>query len=163
MSDSLRPHGLQHTRPPCPSPTPSLLTLMSIESVMHPTISSSVVPFSPHLQSFPASGSFLMSQFFESGAQTIGVLASASALPVNIQGGFLLGLTSLISLPTMRLLRVPWTARRSKQLILKEISPEYSLERPMLKLKLQNFGHLMRRTLARTLMLGKIEGRRRRG
>ena len=64
-----------------------------------------------------------------------------------------------------RLLRVPWTARRSKQLILKEISPEYSLEGLMLKLKLRYFGHLMRRTdsLEMTLMLGKIEGRRRRG
>ena len=64
-----------------------------------------------------------------------------------------------------RLLRVPWTARRSNQSILKEINPEYSLERLMLKLKLQYFGHLMRRTdsLEKTLMLGKIEGRRRRG
>ena len=64
-----------------------------------------------------------------------------------------------------RLLRVPWTARRSNQSILKEISPEYSLEGLMLKLKLQSFGHLMRRTdsLEKTLMLGKIEGRRRRG
>ena len=62
-------------------------------------------------------------------------------------------------------MRVPWTARRSNQSILKEISPEYSLEGPMLKLKLQYFGHLMRRTdsLEKTLMLGKIEGRRRRG
>ena len=64
-----------------------------------------------------------------------------------------------------RLLRVPWTARRSKQSILKETSPEYSLEGLMLKLKLQYFGHLMRRTdsMKKTLMLGKIEGRRRRG
>ena len=64
-----------------------------------------------------------------------------------------------------RLLRVPWTARRSSQSILKEIRPEYSLEGPMLKLKLQYFGHLMQRTdsLEKTLMLGKIEGRRRRG
>ena len=64
-----------------------------------------------------------------------------------------------------RLLRVPWTARRSSQLILKEINPEYSLERLMLKLKLQYFGHLMRRTnsLEKTVMLGKIERRRRRG
>ena len=64
-----------------------------------------------------------------------------------------------------RLLRVPWTARRSNQAFLKEISPEYSLEGLMLKLKLQYFGHLIRRTdsLAKTLMLGKIEGRRRRG
>ena len=64
-----------------------------------------------------------------------------------------------------RLLRVPWTSRRSNQSILKEISPDYSLEGPMLKLKLQYFGHLMRSTdsLEKTLMLGKIEGRRRRG
>ena len=64
-----------------------------------------------------------------------------------------------------RLLRVPWTARRSHQSILKEISPQYSLERLMLKLKLQNFGHLMQRTdsLEKILMLGKIEGRKRRG
>ena len=64
-----------------------------------------------------------------------------------------------------RLLRIPWTAGRSNQAILKEISPEYSLEGLMLKLKLQNFGHLMHRTesLERTLMLGKIEGRKRRG
>ena len=65
----------------------------------------------------------------------------------------------------IRLLRVPWTAKRSNQSILKEISPEYSLEGLMLKLKLQSFGHLMQRTdlLEKTLMLGKIEGRRRRG
>ena len=64
-----------------------------------------------------------------------------------------------------RLLRVPWTARRSNQSILKEISPEFSLERPMLKLKLQYFGHLMGRTdsVEKTLILGEIEGRRRRG
>ena len=62
-----------------------------------------------------------------------------------------------------RLLRVPWTARRANQSILKEISPEYSLEGLMLKLKLQNFGHLMQRTFEKTLMLGKIEGGRRRG
>ena len=64
-----------------------------------------------------------------------------------------------------RLLRVPWTAKRSKQLILKEISPEYSLKGVMLKLKLQNFGHLIQRTdsFEKTLMLGQIEGRRRRG
>ena len=67
--------------------------------------------------------------------------------------------------PNTRLLRVPWTARRSNQSILKETSPEYSLKGLMLKLKLQYFGHLMQRTdsLEKTLMLGKIEGRRRRG
>ena len=71
VSDSLWTHGLQHTRLPCPSPTPSLLKLTSIESMMHPTISSSVIPFSSHLQSLPASGSFQMSQFFASSSQSI--------------------------------------------------------------------------------------------
>ena len=76
----------------------SLLKLMSIESVMHPTISSSVVPFSSCLQSFPASGSFLMSQLFASGSQSIGASASSLVLPVKSQGWFPLGLTGLISL-----------------------------------------------------------------
>ena len=84
----------------------SLLKLMSIESVMHPTISSSVMPFSSYLQSFPASGSFPMSQFFTSGGPSIGALASASVLPVNIQDWFPLGLTDLISLQSKVLLRV---------------------------------------------------------
>ena len=98
MSSSLRPHGLQHARPPCPSPTPRLY-----------------------------SDSSPLSQWFH---------------------------------PT-----IPWTARRSNQSILKEISPEYSLEWLMLKLKLQYFGYLMQKTnsLEKTLMLGKIEGGRRRG
>ena len=76
----------------------SLLKLMSIESVMPSTISLSVIPFSSCLQSFPASGSFQMSQLFTSGGQRIGVSASASVLPMNIQGWFPLGLTVLISL-----------------------------------------------------------------
>ena len=75
-----------------------LLRLMSIDSVMHPTISSSVVPFSSCLQSFPASGSFLMSQLFASGGQSIGTSASSLVLPMNSQGWFPLGLTGLISL-----------------------------------------------------------------
>ena len=80
MSDSLWPHGLQHTRPPCPSPTPRVYSnSRSLRRWCHPTISSSVVPFSSHLQSFPASRSFQMSQFFPSGGQSIGVSASASA------------------------------------------------------------------------------------
>ena len=83
----------------------SLLKLMSIELVM-PTISSSVIPFSSHLQSFPASGSFSMSQFFASGSKSIGVLASASLLPMNIQDLFPLELTGLISLPSKGLSRV---------------------------------------------------------
>ena len=87
VSDSLRPHGLQHARPPCPSPTPGVYSNSSPLSLWcHPTISSSVVPFSSRLQSFPASGSFPVSRLFASGGQSIGV--SASVLPMNIQGGF---------------------------------------------------------------------------
>ena len=80
MSDSMQPNGLQHVRLPCPSPTPG-----ACSSTCHPAISSSVVLFSSHLQSFPASGSFPVSQFFVSGGQSIGVSASASVLPMNIQ------------------------------------------------------------------------------
>ena len=107
MSDFLRPHGLQHTRPPCPSPTPRACSNPCPSSRWcHPTISSSVVPFSSCLQSFPASVSFLMSKFFASGGQSIGALASASILPVNIQGWFPLGWTGLISLQPKELSRV---------------------------------------------------------
>ena len=103
VSDSLRPHGLharlQHARPPCPSPTPRACSYSCTSSRWcHPTISSSVVPFSSCLQSFPASGSFSVSQFFASGGQSIGVSASTSILPMNIQYWFPLGLTGLISL-----------------------------------------------------------------
>ena len=98
VSDSLWPHGLQHTRPRCLSPTPGACSNSSPSSRWcQPTISSSVIPFS-HLQSFLAPGSFPVSQFFPSGGQRIGVSASASVLPVNIQDWFLLGLTGLISL-----------------------------------------------------------------
>ena len=97
MFDSLQPHVLQHTRLPCPSPTPRVHSnLHPLSRWCHPAISSSVVPFSFHLQSFPASGSFLMSLFFASGGQSIGT--SASVLPMNIQGWFPLRLTGLISL-----------------------------------------------------------------
>ena len=106
MSDSLQSHGLQHTRPPCPSPTPESCSNSCPSSRWyHPTISSSVVHFSSRLQSFPASGSFPMSQFFTSGGQSIGVSASASVLPMNIQDWFPLGLTSLISLQSKGLSR----------------------------------------------------------
>ena len=92
VSDSLRPHGLQHTRLPCPSPTPAAYSnSCPLSQWCHPTISSSVVPFSTCLQSFPASGSFPMSQFFTSGGQSIGVSALASVLPMNIQDWFPLG------------------------------------------------------------------------
>ena len=98
MSDSLWPHGLQHARLPYPSPTPGACSNSHPSGWWcHPTISSSVVPFSC-LQSFPASGSFPMSQFFLSGGQSIGASASASVLPMNIQGWFPLRLTGWISL-----------------------------------------------------------------
>ena len=107
MSDSLWPHGLQHARLPCPSPTPGVYSNpCSLSQQCHPTISSSVIPFSSHLQSFTASGSFPMSQFFESGGQSIGVSASASVLPMNIQDWFPLGWTGWISLQSKGLSRV---------------------------------------------------------
>ena len=99
MSDSLQPHGLQHSRPPCPSPTPRVYSnSCPLSWWCHPTISSSVIPFSSRLQSFPASGSFQISQFFTSDGQIIGGLASASVLPKNIQDWFPLGFTGLILL-----------------------------------------------------------------
>ena len=107
MSNSLRPHVLQDARLPCPSLTPGAYWNSCPSSWWcHPTISSSVISFSSHLQSFPASRSFQMSQFFISGGQCIGVSASASVLPMNIQGWFLLGLTDLISLQFKGLSRV---------------------------------------------------------
>ena len=106
VSDSLRPHGLQHTRLPCPPPSPGACSnSCPLSQWCHPTVSSSVVPFSC-LQSFPASGSFPMSQFFASGGQSIGASALASVLPLNIQGLFLLGLTGFISLLSKGLSRV---------------------------------------------------------
>ena len=86
VSDSLRPHELQHARPPCPSPTPGVHSHSRLSSEWcHPAISSSVVPFSSRPQSFPASGSFPMSQLFTWGGQSIGVSASTSVLPMNTQ------------------------------------------------------------------------------
>ena len=106
MSDSLQPHGLQHDRLPCPSPSPGVCSnSCPLSQWCHPTISSSVVPFSCP-QSFPASGSFPMSRLFQSGAQSIGVSASASVLLMNTQGWFPLGLTGLISLLSKGLSRV---------------------------------------------------------
>ena len=103
MSNSLWPHGMQRAKPPCPSPTPGVYTNSCPSSRWyHPTISSSVVPFSSRLQSFPASGSFQMSQFFTSGGQSIGVSASASVLPMNIQDWFPLELTGWISLQSLQ-------------------------------------------------------------
>ena len=89
VSNSLWPHGLQHTRLPCPSPTPrAYSSSCPLNWWCHPTISSSVIPFSSRLQSFPPSGSFQMSQFFPSGGQSIGVSASASVLPMKVQEWF---------------------------------------------------------------------------
>ena len=99
MSDSLQPHGLQHARLPCPSSSPGACSnSCPLSQWCHPTISSSVIPFASCLQSFPASGSFPMSWLFALGGQSIGASASASVLPMSIQGWFPLGLTGLISL-----------------------------------------------------------------
>ena len=105
--NSLRPHGLQHARLPCPSPTPGACSnSCPLSQWCHSTISSSIVPFSSCLQSFPASGSFQMSQFFITVSQRIGISASASVLPMNIQDWFPLGLTGWISLQSMGFWRV---------------------------------------------------------
>ena len=107
MSDSLWPHGLQHARPSCPTPTPRVYSNSSpLSGWCHPTISSSVVPFTSCLQSFPESGSFPMTQPFTSGGQSIGVPASASVLPMNIQDWFPLGWSGCISLQSKGLSRV---------------------------------------------------------
>ena len=99
VSNILRPHRLQHARLPCPSPTPRAYTKSCpSHQWCHPTISSSVVPFSSCLQSFPVSGYFPMDWFFASHGQSTGVSASASALPMNIQDWFPLRLTGCISL-----------------------------------------------------------------
>ena len=107
QSSTLWPHGLQHARLPCPSPTLGAYSnSCPLSRWCHQTISSSVIPFSSHLQSFPASGSFQMSQLFTSGGQSNGVSASPSVLPMNIQDWFPLGLTGWISLLSRGLSRV---------------------------------------------------------
>ena len=107
MFDSLPPHGLQHARLPCSSPTPGTYSNSYPSSQWcHPTISSYVTRFSSCLQSFPESGSLPISQLFASRSQSIGASTSASVLLMNIQGWFLLGWTGLISLKSMGLSRV---------------------------------------------------------
>ena len=107
ISNSLQPQGLQHTSLPCPSPIPQACSNSSpLSWWCHPTVSSSVVPFSSCLQSFPASRSFSMSWSFASGGHSTGVSASASVLPMNIQGWFPLGWTGWISLQSKGLSRV---------------------------------------------------------
>ena len=107
VSNSLWLHALQHARLPCPSPSPGARSnSCPLSWWYHPTISFSVIPFSSCLQSFPASGSFPMSQFFASGGQRTEASATALVLPMNIQGWFHLGLTGLISLQSKGLSRV---------------------------------------------------------
>ena len=107
VSDSLQPHELQHTRPPCPLPTPRVYSnSCPLSWWCHPAILSSVVPFSSCPQSLPASGSFPMSQLFSWGGQSIGVSASASVLPMNTQDWSSLGWTGWISLQSKGLSRV---------------------------------------------------------
>ena len=112
VSNSLQPHGLEPNRFPCPSQTPGAYSNSSPSNQWcHPTISFSVVPFSSRLQSFPASGSFQMSQLFTSGGQTIVVLASASILPMNTQDWSSLGWTGWISLQSKGLTRIQGTRK----------------------------------------------------
>ena len=107
MSNSLWPHELQHASPPCPSPPPGAYpNSCPLSRWCCPTVSSSVIPFSFRLQSFPASGSFPMSQFFAWGGQSIGVSALGSVLPMNVQDWFPLGWTGWISLQSRGLSRV---------------------------------------------------------
>ena len=129
VSDSSRPHGLQHTRPPCPSPTPGVYSNSSpLSRWCHPTISSSVIPFSSHLQSFPASGSFQMSQFFTSGGQSIGSF-SFTISPSNEYSG-------LISF------RMDWLDLLAVQRTLKSLLQHYSWK--YFKKNIQNhFTHVL--------------------
>ena len=107
VSNSSWPHGLQHSRAPCPSPTPGVYSNSSpLSQWCYPTISSSVIHFFSYLQFSPASGSFPMSQFFTSGDQNIGVSTSALVLPMNIQDWIPLGWTGCISLQSKGLSRV---------------------------------------------------------
>ena len=104
MSNSLQPYGLQHIRLTCPSPTPRACSnTCPLSRWSHPTTSSSVIPLSSRFQSFPASGSFQICQFFASGGRSTGASASASVLPRNIQNWFPLGLTGLIPLHSKEL------------------------------------------------------------
>ena len=119
MSNCLWPHGLQHARPPCPSPTPRVHpNPCPLSGWCHPAISSSVVPFSSCPQSFPASGSFPVSQLFASGGQSIGVSASTSVLPMCTQDWSPLGWTGWISLQSKGLSRVFSNTHSSKSSIL---------------------------------------------
>ena len=116
----LETRGLQHARPPYPSPAPEVCSNSSLSSQWcHPAISSSVVPFSSCLQSFPVSGSFPMSQFFASGGQSIGASASTSVLPMNTQNWSPLGWTGWISLLSKWLSRVVFVQKCIKEKLYK--------------------------------------------
>ena len=132
VSHSLRPHGLQHARLPCPSLTPRVFWNSCPSSQWcHPTISSSVIPFSSCLQSFPASGSFPMSQLLASGSQHTGASASPSVLPMNVWDWFPLGLTGLISLQSRGLARVFSSTTVQKHQYSKYNSPSILLVKNM--------------------------------
>ena len=123
MSDSLQPHGLQQAKPPCPSPTGRVYSNpCPLSQWCPPPISSSVIPFSSCLQSFPALGSFLMSQFFALGRQSVGVSASASVLPINTQDWFPLGWTGWIPLQSKWCSRVFNTTAQKHQLFGAQLS-----------------------------------------
>ena len=145
VSNSLQPHGLQHARPPCPSPTPGVYSnSCPLSQWCHPTISSSAVPFSCRLQSFPASGSFLVSQFFPSGGQSTGVSVSASVLPVDIQDWFPLGQTGWISLQSKGLSRVQHDSSKASNLqrsafFMVQLSHPYMTTRKTIDLITQTF------------------------
>ena len=116
MSDALQPHGLQHARLPCPWVSPGVCSnSCRFSQWCHPTISSSVVPFSFCPPSFPASGSFPLSQLFTLGGQSIGARASASVIPMYSQGWFSSGLTALISVQSKGLSRVFSGTSRKRQ------------------------------------------------
>ena len=127
MPDSLQLHGLQHARLPCPPSTPGAYPNSGpLVWWCHPTISSSVIPFFSHLQSFPASGCFSISQLFASGGQSIGVSASTSVLPMNIQDWFPLGWTGWISLQSKGLSRVFSNTKKFKSINSSVLSFLYS-------------------------------------
>ena len=128
MCNFLWLQGLQETRPPCPSPTPGVYSNSgSLSRWCHPSIWSSVIPLSIHLQSFKASGSFQMCQFFESGGQSIGVSASSSVIPMNIQDYFPLGWTCWMPLQSKGLSRVFNTTVWKHQYFGSQLSLQYNI------------------------------------
>ena len=144
VSDSLRPHGLQHARLPCPSPSPRACSnSCPLSQWCHPTISSAIVPFSSHLQIFPASGSFPMSQLFTSGGQSIGVSALASVLPMNTQDWSPLGWTGWTSFQSLKSLLQHHSSNASILLcsafFIDQLSPAYMTTGKTIALTRQTF------------------------